>query len=399
MTRRQLALACAAAVSSWAADRKETSESPVTLVRVPESGIQPQAAVDDKGQLHLLYYKGEGAHGDVFYTRSNDSGKNFSSAIRVNHQPGSAIAAGTIRGAQLAVGKAGRVHVAWNGSSQADPRGPVNPDSGKPGEPMLYARLNDAGNAFEPQRNLMHHSFGLDGGGSVAADRNGNVYVAWHGIGLSEASGKGAEGEGRRQVWVAKSTDDGRSFAEEKKAWTQPTGACGCCGMKVFADRAGNVSALYRSATESVHRDIYFLSSRDRGQTFQGSLIHKWNLNACPMSSMDLADNGSMLIGAWETAGQVYWAQLQSHGTRATEPIVAPGEGKRKHPRVAVNQKGDVLLVWTEGTGWNKGGSLAWQVYDRSGKPMGENKQLPGIPTWSFAAAIVKPDQGFAIVY
>jgi hypothetical protein len=51
----------------------------------------------------------------------------------VNSQPESAIAAGTIRGAQLAIGKAGRVHVAWNGSQNAEPVGPLNPDSGKPG--------------------------------------------------------------------------------------------------------------------------------------------------------------------------------------------------------------------------------------------------------------------------
>ncbi len=77
---------------------------------------------------------------------------------------------------------------------------------------MLYTRLSNTGKTFEPQRNLMHHSFGLDGGGSVAADRAGNVYVTWHSIGESEASGKGAEGEARRQVWITKSADEGRSF-------------------------------------------------------------------------------------------------------------------------------------------------------------------------------------------
>jgi hypothetical protein len=262
---------------------------------------------------------------------------------------------------------------------------------------MLYTRLSDAGNAFEPQRNLMRHSFGLDGGGSVAADRAGNVYVVWHGIGETEASGKGAEGEGRRQVWVTKSADEGRSFAVEKKAWSQATGACGCCGMKVFANRQGNVSALYRSATESVNRDIYLLTSKDHGQNFQGGLLHKWNINACPMSSMDFAENGKVRVGAWETGGQVYWTRIDGGGR---QPIAAPGEAKsRKHPRVAVNQNGEVLLVWTEGTGWQRGGSLAWQVYDRSGHPTAEKNQLSGIPTWSFAAAVAQTDNGFSIIY
>jgi hypothetical protein len=330
----------------------------------------------------------------LFYVRSKDGGASFSSPLPVN-EGGSAIAIGTIRGAQLAIGKAGRVHVAWNGSNDA---GTLNPDSGKPGAPMLYTRLDAVGQIFEPQRNLMLYSFGLDGGGSVAADKGGNVYVTWHGIGESEAKGTGREGEARRRVWVTKSEDEGKTFSDEAKAWAQETGACGCCGMKALVDRNGNVFALYRSATESMHRDIYLLSSNDHGRTFQGKLLHKWDINACPMSSMDFAENGNIVVAAWETGGQVYWTHIIGGGAR--DPIAAPGEGKgRKHPRLAVNDKGEVLLIWTEGTGWQKGGSFAYQVYDRAGTPTAETKRLPGIPTWSFAAAVPAPDNGFSILY
>ena len=400
MTRRQALLTCAASLTRLSAEKTSNGSDRIRLLRAPEGGLQPQMAIDERGLLHLVYYTGDAHQGDLFYVRSSNFGANFSPALRVNSQPGSAVAAGTIRGAQIALGKNGRLHVAWNGSMQADPKGPLNPDSGKPGMPMLYTRLNDgAGLSFEPQRNLMQHSFGLDGGGSLAADGSGNVYVAWHGIGESEASGSGMKGEARRQVWITKSQDAGRSFSTEEKAWSQPTGACGCCGMKIFTDRQGNVSALYRSATEGVHRDIYLLTSTDHARSFHGSLLHKWNVNACPMSSMDLAENGTAVLGAWETGGQVYWARL-SDPAHPSEPVSAPGEGKgRKHPRLAINQTGEVLLVWTEGTGWQKGGSLAYQMYDRSGKPTGEKKQLPGIPAWSFAAAIARPDDGFSIIY
>jgi hypothetical protein len=386
MTRRQAVATCAAALTSFAAETKIGSAPRVSLERLPEGGLQPQVAVDDQGSLHLLYYTGDPRNGDVFYVRAS------SPAIRVNSQPGSAIAAGTIRGAQLALGKGGRAHVAWNGSK---PDGPLNPESGKHGASMLYAHLDNAGAAFEPQRNLMLHSFGLDGGGSIAADRAGNVYVAWHGIAESEAKGP-ATGEARRRVWVAKSEDDGRTFSPEAKAWPEETGACACCGMKIFADRRNTVYALYRSATESVHRNIYLLISKDRGRSFQGRLLHEWNINACPMSSMDFAANGKTVVGAWETGGQVFWARLD----RGQAPVSAPGEGKgRKHPRVAVNQSGETLLVWTEGTGWQKGGALAYQIFDPAGRPSGERNQVPGIPAWSFAAALAKPDNSFSIVY
>ena len=389
-------LACAAAATGFVSKRAAGSRENVRMSRIPGGGLQPQVAIDGQGTLHLLYYTGDPQQGDVFYLKSTDGGTTFSRAIRVNSQPGSAIAMGTIRGAQLAVGKDGRVHVAWNGSSDATPPGLLNPDSGKPGMPMLYARVNDSGTAFQAQRNLMRHSFGLDGGGSIAADRSRNVYVAWHGIGQAEASGTGKEGEARRRVWIAKSQDEGRSFSPEEKAWSQETGACGCCGMKIFVDRRANIYALYRSATESVHRDIYLLTSRNQGQSFQGRLLHKWDINACPMSSMDIAENEDMVVGAWETGGQVFWTRLDGAGG---QPVSPAGEGKgRKHPRLAVNQNGNVLLAWTEGTGWKKGGSLAYQVYDRTGQPTADRGHLPGIAVWSFAAVAATPDNRFSIL-
>ena len=63
---------------------------------------------------------------------------------------------------------------------------------------MLYTRLNDQGTAFEPQRNLMLRTFGLDGGGTVAADAAGNVYV-----GLARKKGSGAIGRRSRPSGVA----------------------------------------------------------------------------------------------------------------------------------------------------------------------------------------------------
>ena len=70
----------------------------VTLVRTPEGGIQPQAAVDSRGTVHLIYYKGGNMKGDVFHVRQPPGQTEFSKPIQVNTRPGSAMAAGTIRG-------------------------------------------------------------------------------------------------------------------------------------------------------------------------------------------------------------------------------------------------------------------------------------------------------------
>jgi hypothetical protein len=66
---------------------------------------------------------------------------------------------------------------------------------------------------------------------------------------------------------------------------------------------------------------------------------------------------------------------------------------------IAANSRGETMLVWTEGTGWKKGGSLAWQLYDPQGKPAGEKGAEQGIPVWSFAAVVAEKDGSFTIVY
>jgi hypothetical protein len=238
------------------------AETKVTLQKVPNGGLQPQAVMDTKGTLHLIYIKGEPGAGDLFYVRRAAGKERFSVPLRVNSLRGSAIAVGSVRGGQIALGKKGRVHVAWNGSGKVKKAGG-----------MFYARLNDAGTAFEKQRDLMAGTAILDGGGTVAADRSGNVYVAWQAL---KAGGK--RGEQNRRMWVARSTDEGKTFSKAAPPWEKPTGACGCCSTRAFADRRGTVYLAYRSATAQVHRDLYLLCSRDRGKSFQEVLAHRWKV-------------------------------------------------------------------------------------------------------------------------
>jgi len=384
-----LLLFCCAVV--LASSPPEARSLEISVARVPNGGIQPQAVMDGLGTLHLLYYLGDPMHGDLFYVKSRNEGVTWSSPVRVNSEAGTAIAAGTIRGGQIAIGRNGRVHVAWNGSSKSESKGLLNPESGKREAPMLYSRLNNDYSAFEPERSVMARTFGLDGGGTVAADSAGNVYVSWHG----KAPGA-KEGEGERQVWVAESHDEGKTFAAEYPAWNQSTGACGCCGMTMFADTKGTVRALYRSATQSVHRDVYVLTSLDHAHSFEGRKLHPWEFNACPMSSMAFAEAAGKVEGAWETGGQVYFADLTNS---QAIPTTAPQEGQgRKHPRIAIARGGETLMVWTEGTAWARGGSLAWQLFDASGKTIGDKGMKPGIPAWSFGA-VTPTARGFVVIY
>jgi hypothetical protein len=255
---------------------------------------------------------------------------------------------------------------------------------------MFYTRSRPDG-TFEPERNL-HHSPGPIDGGSVGADADGHVYVAWH----SEMPG--SKGEANRRAWVARSSDDGVTFAAEAMASPADAGACGCCGTGTFVDRRSRLYVLFRSAREGSHREATLLTSADHGKTFTSRALQDWPITACPMSTFAFAEGGGAVVAAWETAGEVYWTRVDDSGDG--RPIAASGStGGRKHPSIARNARGETLLAWTEGMGWSRGGTLAWQVFDRSGSPIGEAGRADGVPAWSLVAAIAQRDGSFAIIY
>ena len=258
---------------------------------------------------------------------------------------------------------------------------------------MLYARLNDAGDAFEPQKNVITKRAGLDGGGSVAADGEGNVYVAWH-------APKDEKTEADRWVWVARSADEGKTFAPEVAANPKPTGACGCCGMKISAAPDGRVYVAYRAATDMVNRDMYLLVSKDHAKTFTTASVDPWKIGACVMSTSAFGVSASETVGAWETKGHVRFT-LAPTEQKAKDPVSVPGRAdNQKHPAVAVGANGQFVVTWTEGTGWNMGGSVAWQVFDKDGSPVeGQAGRADGLPVWSMPAAFARPDGSFGIVF
>ena len=364
----------------------------VSIVRTPDNGIQPQAAIDGKGILHLIYFKGNPRGGDIYYVNSQTGGETFSEPIQVNNRAQCAMAIGTIRGAHLAIGKNERVHVAWMGTSDGG-------DSDSSGHhrkhPMLYTRLNDTGTSFEPERNLVTWAGGLDGGGSLGADSKGNVYVAWHG-----SAPDNHDKEFGRSVYVAHSDDEGKNFKKEKQAMSQQTGACGCCGMRAYVDSKDNFYVLYRTADKS-GRDMALLMSSDKGKTFSLSSVNDWNIQACPMSSAAFGEGGNGILLGTERKGHIEAVTLDPN--TMVQSSIGDALGLRKigkYPSVSGNARGEVLLAWTEGGGWNKGGVLKWVTFDASSKLI-EKSEFPEkhVDAWSFATTATKLDGTFLVIF
>jgi hypothetical protein len=240
---------------------------------------------------------------------------------------------------------------------------------------------------------VVQYAAGVDGGANVAADLDGRVYLVWHGPGEKP-------GEAHRRVYVAASDDDGQTFPSEAAASSETLGACACCGIEAQVDAEGTLWILYRAATDGTQRDTWLLTSTDGADTFAAQRLERWQVSTCPMSTGALASTNDRVLFAWETRQKVSFATMGTDQSQYRGPYRAAGpQNNQKHPALAVDAQGRVLLAWAEDTGWARGGAVAWQLYDVNGDPFGERGRAEGLPTWSRPAAWADPDGSFVICY
>ena len=346
----------------------------VATLRMPEGGRMPRAVVDAEGTVHLVYVADGTDRGNLFHVTHGSGAPGWSEPQRVNSRALAVAGVGPIDGAQLAIGSDGRVHVVWLQSEPAR---------------FVYTRSREDGSGFEPQRELSTGDEGdLEASPAVAVDHGGGVFAFWH---------AGADEDARRSVYLTASRDGGTTFEPARRVSSDAEGACACCGLSAMSGPAADLNVAYRGAGDNVRRGQRLLTSTDAGRTFSDRLIDPWTLAACPVSTTTLAAGPGGPTVAWETEGQVYFADVD----RLDAVRSPPGRARfrRKNPVVAVDPRGDTLLAWGDGPGFAFGGSLHWQVFDSAGRPLGEPGGGPEmILTGSVAAAVVQDDR-FLVIY
>lgn len=350
------------------------SRAAVETLRIPEGGRLPRAVVDAGGTVHLAYVGGGTHRANLFHVTRESGAAGWSEPRQVNSRELSVSGVGPVDGAQLALGPDNRLHVVW---LQAEPAR------------FFYTRSLEDGSGFESQRDLSTgHEGSVEAGPAVAVDGGGHVFVFWHAGALEDA---------RRSVYLTVSRDGGTTFGPARRVSPATEGACACCGLAAMADPEGAVHVSYRGAGDNVRRGQRLLTSTDRGRSFTDRLVHPWELEACPVSTTNLFAGPHGLTAAWETRGQVHFADVD----RIEAVRAPPGKARfrRKNPVVAVNARGDTLLAWGDGPGFSFGGSLHWQVFHAAGRPLGEPGGGAGTIIDGSTVAAVVQDGRFLVIF
>lgn len=359
-----------------------SNASDMVQVRLPKGALQPRVSTATDGTIRIVFLEGDPQACEVKLASLSPNGA-LSAPVRLNSPSTLAIASGTVRGPSIALGSKGVSHVLWHGKNGSA-------STGK-GSALYYALARADGTSSTPI-DLMGNTTALDGGASVTATPQGEVWIVWHALPV------GKEGEMERRVFVRYSTDNGTTFSEPWTLKGEDMGVCACCGLTTATDGTGALYLLYRTAEQKKQRGARLLRLPPRANAeTQPELLTKdqWNLNACPMTTAAWLPTAQGANAFWVTEFKLH---LFGKEVESIDLSSFTGKAMQNHPRLARNAAGETLLLWTEGAMWGKGGELVSQLFSTDGKPSGPTQKQP-LPTWSYGAATVLPDGRFAIIY
>lgn len=368
----------------------EVAAAETRRVRVSAEGVnaaEPAVAAAPGGAVYVAWVgHGAGKEADVWLARFDDRGNREGEPARVNPVAGGATA---WRGdpPDVAVADDGTVYVAW--TARAAEAGhattlylSASRDGGRSFAPPV--RVNDDA---EPGVHGMH-SLAVGRGGRVYLawldERNLHRHEApktGDGAGAKKASG-GMHGEQNREVFFAASDDGGRTFSPNRRVASE---ACPCCQTALAIGGDGRVYVGWRHVLPGDLRHIAVASSEDGGETFAAPTIvsdDRWELRGCPVSGPALAPGeGGRLRVLWFTAGEAggpgLYSSESNDGGRTFAPRRLLKEGNlRGTPLLLADERGGQIAVFEGGN--ESGANGLWRVRlgDATGEATGDASPL-----------------------
>jgi hypothetical protein len=277
-----------------------------TIIAAPTPEVQykqPQVAADRRNTVVAF-----GSGNAIYVAASADQGRSFRAPVKVA-EPGM-LSLGRHRGPRVTLTSDAIVVSAIAGEKGRGADGDVLAWRSLDGGATWSAgvRVNDvAGSARE--------------GLHAMAARRQTVFAAW--LDLRSQGTK---------VYGSVSQDGGATWSKNVLVYQSPDGSvCECCHPSVGIDALGAIHVMFRNSLAG-SRDLYLAQSTDGGKSFASATklgSATWKLNACPM------DGGGMAVGShggvvsvWRRDKAVFTAsddRIETRIAMGKDPAVAGG--------------------------------------------------------------------------
>jgi len=319
------------------AQAKPLPKDPSTFVKVAENAKLPQLALDADGNAYVVFVR----NGNVEVAVSTDGGATFGAPVTAMNE-GGRDAAILNRGPRIAVDNQKRLYVSAP-LCLAPPNSPIVND--------LYVCVStDKGKTFG--KPYMINDAPKSGAESIhaVACGPGDLHVAW----LDVKTGKPA-------LLYARIGADGKRVGKVVAVNATP---CEGCPPAVAVDGKGNPCVAWREsnhdAASKEHRQVFLACSTDGGRSF-GAAARLNSVDSgitdCPAEGPALAaaPDGKLLAAAWmdrrdlERDANIYWAfGPPGKFARDTDPHDDRRYTQRR-PTLAIDAEGTVWCAWEDG--------------------------------------------------
>jgi hypothetical protein len=331
-----------------AATREPVKPQPIQISAPGIDAAEPATATAPDGTFYVAWVNHDAKNADVMLAHFNNKAEMQGAPVRVNRQPGVATA---WRGDQpsVAVATDGAVYVLWTARVDA---------GDKHGTDIYLSASPDRGQSFASEVKVNDDKVpGAHGMHSLAVAKDGRIYAAWldernvHAP-MPSMKAEGHHMESNRDLYLASSTDGGRSFSANRKVASE---ACPCCKTSLAVSADGTLYAGWRQVLPGNYRHIAVASSTDGGMKFSAPVIvsdDRWMLQGCPVSGPSLSvDKASgLLTVVWFAGGEngapgAYVAESKDKGQSFSPRQLLSQETVRGTPALAVGSHG-MMAIW-----------------------------------------------------
>jgi hypothetical protein len=260
----------------------------------------------------------------------------------------------------------------------------------------IYYRVSiDYGKTWTPERFL--HSDTLSGRSRSYFDieqlSDGEIGASWLDIKLNVETGG-------RSVRFAKT--NGTEFKNEILV---DSSACQCCRIDVYSDIAGRINVAYRGLMKGTMgqsiRDMMIATSLDNGRSFTSPMRisqDNWNIDGCPHTGPSLCSSKGGLYSMWYTEGNgtgIFYSFKQNGDSRfgKRESVSIAGQ----HPQLSAGDD-QFIMVWEENSTATKEKftNILYQVGNQSGV---KKNCLTPKDTNAFSPVVTQTKDGFLVAF
>jgi hypothetical protein len=251
-------------------------------------GKTPTPFISSDGTLWIAFEQ----QGHVYVTSSNNAGRTFTPAIRVNNVAEDIYTNGENR-PKIMLDSEQRIFVSWTKKTPGRFSGDIR-----------FSRSINNGKSFSTpitvntDQQLIGHRFD-----ALAINQQDEIFIVWFDKRDQALATKNNTDYRGTALYYAVSNDHGVSFAENQKIADH---SCECCRIALDFNQQNELHILWRHIFDKNTRDhaLIKINSDNTLTAHKRVTFDDWHIDACPHHGPDLSiDNNENIHIAWYTQG------------------------------------------------------------------------------------------------